>query len=602
MDIKAIKRMFTKQKILIFFVILNLLNLNMTFVYIPTSQQKSIATASLVHSSQEDKPFEILWTYVLPKGIYTPPLVGDFDHNGHPEVIIAPFRSGIHIINGSDGNTIREIKSSLQIYQPIAVGDIDGDNQSEIVAGGDKTLTAFNLDDGTELWSIESTTEFTSGPVIADLNNDGVSEVIIASVYHLYVINGGNGAIRWRFNVKDASISGIPAVGDINGDGLLEIVTGSVETTINTTCSSTNKAIYVIEGINGSLLWKYNTSCVLWNTITLGDLNNDGYLDIIFGSGDETIKAIDGHKRDLLWTFDVGSFPVMTPPALADIDSDGKLEVIAYAATLQGSSVKDIVYAINGEDGSEIWQYDLNAFTSFSPVIADFNNDSKLDVLIEDKRRLTILNGYDGAPIFSDRPENMFDYINSYFIGKFQPVLYDINSNGKIDVIIGDENFVFAIEFKEATARSYWSYVHGRPSNTRCTQLFDPDNDMLPTELEIKIGSNPYSNDTDNDKLPDGWEYMYGLNITKPDDSKADWDNDNLSNEVEVRYGTNPLSADTDGDGYPDDWEINNGYSPIRNDGGVFEFIVYYINWILLFLGFTIALIIILWPEHKEKK
>jgi len=67
-----------------------------------------------------------------------------------------------------------------------------------------------------------------------------------------------------------------------------------------------------------------------------------------------------------------------------------------------------------------------------------------------------------------------------------------------------------------------------------------------------KLGTNPYSNDTDKDGVDDLKEYKLGTDPLNPDT-----DGDTLSDYEEIyKYKTNPLKVDTDNDGFPDDIEL----------------------------------------------
>ncbi|HIE10924.1 MAG TPA: hypothetical protein EYP62_04865, partial [Kiritimatiellae bacterium] len=68
--------------------------------------------------------------------------------------------------------------------------------------------------------------------------------------------------------------------------------------------------------------------------------------------------------------------------------------------------------------------------------------------------------------------------------------------------------------------------------------------------------SDPTNYDSDNDSMPDGWEYDHGLNPTDPADADEDPDGDGLVNRDEFASGADPQLYDTDADGLPDGPEV----------------------------------------------
>lgn len=128
----------------------------------------------------------------------------------------------------------------------------------------------------------------------------------------------------------------------------------------------------------------------------------------------------------------------------------------------------------------------------------------------------------------------------------------------------------------------------------------DPDQDGLINSLESFLGTEPNDNDSDGDLIPDGWEYLGGLNVTFSD-SDRDHDDDQMSNLYEYENGLNPRINDANGDkdsdgltnlqesllgswayqndsdldGMPDGWERNHTDSSytfnLRNNSDAFD-------------------------------
>lgn len=141
-----------------------------------------------------------------------------------------------------------------------------------------------------------------------------------------------------------------PTIGDITGDGTPEIIMGSLN----------EKKLYayhadgsLVSGFpmtpkaqNGTVFNSYNVGA----TFILGDYDNDGKMEIFLSTG-WGVAIIDGNGQQLTMT----NFPndnrplyltggtLISAPALGDIDNDGKLEMVVtnskmYVWDLDGSS------------------------------------------------------------------------------------------------------------------------------------------------------------------------------------------------------------------------------------------------------------------------
>ena len=102
----------------------------------------------------------------------------------------------------------------------------------------------------------------------------------------------------------------------------------------------------------------------------------------------------------------------------------------------------------------------------------------------------------------------------------------------------------------------------------------DEDNDGLTDLEEYENNINPSGTDTDEDGLPDAWEVAYAMDPADESDAEADSDGDGVSNVEEYEADTDP----NDPDSHPDDpycsypgacYEFNAGVFTVNETGKV---------------------------------
>lgn len=241
--------------------------------------------------------------------------------------------------------------SNLFIESNPAIGNFDADPEPEIVCAGPSEHAGYNgtaynnegridiyNDDGTEVpgWPIYTMGVIFSSPAVADINGDGAEEII--TPLFRYQAGAEYGGV-YAFNKTGAVLPGFPF-----GQGKAFVASPSLadfdhDTYPEIAVSDTNSYTYVIDH-DGSLApgWPQHTTWPnQYSTIT-GDINNDGIPDIITTAGDGFYPNIGNHGGVYAWTYNgtlIPGFPKVTevdaeaPANIADIDGDGKIELIA---------------------------------------------------------------------------------------------------------------------------------------------------------------------------------------------------------------------------------------------------------------------------------
>lgn len=243
-------------------------------------------------------------------------------------------------------------------YASPAVADLDKDNKPEVL-WGNEDLFALNGENGAIQWQASSGSRIWPGIAVADLTGDGDLEVIAGRNSDLLTVYNHKGQVEWSRNPFGTGEIRTLAVEDLETDGKLEIIVGRAG-------SGATKQLNVYEA-NGTVRngWparhdgEPGYGWGMYNeNVTVGDLNDDGFKEIIGPTDTHYITALDRFGNQL---------PVN--PIYDDRDFWSEVGVhVDHAADLEGFANCGTQHRPN--------------FANSAPAIADVNGDEVFEIIV----------------------------------------------------------------------------------------------------------------------------------------------------------------------------------------------------------------------------
>ncbi len=408
------------------------------------------------------------------------PLCLDVDADGRPEIVqggrdYSDFRSGIFggVINiwRADGSALTHWPVGLEMATPssLAVGDIDGDGQYEVVAAcqRDGEVHAYRVATGKRLstkWpvSVGGFLGFiASGPVLADLDGDGKSEILIALDELALLLGDTEGLLALRADgtylwKRRYTAQGPMSVGDFNKDGKVEIAISG---------AGPGLAAYTF------LLDNQGQQIARWSGVgpqgtVSADLDGDGTFEVVFCTKQE-VMAVRA-DRTTAWKTKV-SDPLDTGGGLCvgDLDGDGRNEVYVTALVAADGFAVTRVYGFDYKGrlltGAGYPKSILGDPTGCSPLIGDIDGDGRRELIVAPA----------GEPMMAWRSDGSvapgFPRLSLAANSACSPVLADLDKDGKLEIMLVTDDYRFSVvdlPVPCAEDKDSWNMARHDPQNS----------------------------------------------------------------------------------------------------------------------------------------
>ena len=346
----------------------------------------------------QDTSTSLIWFYVTQRPLAAVAGIADVDANGFADVLAGGADSTVYCLQGhgvNAGTPIWTYKTGGAILSLAVIGDVNNDDIEDCLVGSTDDylycLSGKPAETTRVLWSVALGGDVSVVKAFSDVNADGVPDCLIGTVNKRILCMSGAGAVIWQ-GVVGGEVKAIAATTDIDGDTWPDCFVGSSDKMIY--CFSgigknggkstlmgrnVNADIYAVASIpdvdgdgkadcviatsaktiecrqsylTGNVNWVYTVQGSVRCLTVVDDINEDGFPDVVAGSDDNNVYAIDGNSTELLWTA-LFADDILALVAIADVSKDNKNEIIVGAADnrivcLGGGGAKA---------GKELWSF-----------------------------------------------------------------------------------------------------------------------------------------------------------------------------------------------------------------------------------------------------
>ncbi len=358
--------------------------------------------------------------------------IGDLNGDGRPDLVTTGYLASGSVMLGNGDGTFQpalgfNLNSNGSLVSMVTIADVNGDGKPDLVVANRCTDNSCYPDgsvsillgngDGTfePLVNYDSGGYIASSVAVGDVNGDGHPDLVVSDWCQTYDCPSGHaGGIGVLLGNGDGTFQPVvfysagyraawAAVADLNHDGRLDVAVADV--CQDNSCASGHGAVNVLLGIGDGTFQPavpYDSGGFNASSVTIGDLNSDGYPDLVVTdhcqdsgctSGNGAVAALlgngDGTFREPV-TYTTAGYDAVSV-AIADVNGGpvdlvvaNHCKVFTKYCSQGGAGSGGISVLVGNGDGT--FQTPIAFYTgtygASQVLVADVNGDRRPDLLV----------------------------------------------------------------------------------------------------------------------------------------------------------------------------------------------------------------------------
>ncbi|MBO9600423.1 MAG: VCBS repeat-containing protein, partial [Cohnella sp.] len=251
------------------------------------------------------------------------------------------------------------------------------------------------------------------------------------------------------------------AVGDANGDGILDVIAGSADGSVRWYAGRFDDGAWTLEVAQPIALTSGEQLKVgSYAAPAFADLNGDGLLDLVVGSGDRRLRTYL-NTGNLKFAEGADALPpsddwILAAPASGDVNGDGLLDLVVGLAEgelklalgrMEGGALRFVANERPLSLGENIMKF-------AAPALVDYDGNGNPELLIGDNegfiRKAEIQSDASGfmlgeAKYLEGESLNPFGDHRLWGGHNAVPAVADVNRDGLMDILVGQLVFGFPV-------------------------------------------------------------------------------------------------------------------------------------------------------------